>query len=37
MGANHEDYIFWGPWPKCPPGYAHGGGIATGTAQWCFF
>jgi len=25
----------WGPWPKFPPGCAHGGGKTTDTVQWC--
>jgi len=32
--ANYGNDIFWGPLPKCPLGYAHGGGIATDTTQW---
>jgi len=36
MGANFGNDIFWGPWLKRPPGYAHGGAIATGTVQWYY-
>jgi len=35
-GENYGNYMFWRPWPKCPSGYAHGGGTATGTVQWCY-